>query len=98
MRRSRRGHSGDTMNKKLLAAAVAIVALGGVAAGVAYAQTIAMAGATIKVPEKADDFRLVDQNSKAHLLSYYKNSPARVIISAENGARTIRDAAPAIKE
>jgi peroxiredoxin len=76
---------------------VAIVALGGIAAGVAYAQTIAMAGATIKVPEKAEDFRLVDQNSKAHLLSYYKNSPALVIISAENGAKAIRDAAPAIK-
>jgi len=86
------------MNKKLLAAAVAIVALGGIAAGVAYAQTIAMAGATIKVPAKADDFRLVDQNSKAHLLSYYKNSPAVVIISAENGAKEIRAAAAAIKE
>src|SRR5262245_21863664 len=86
------------MNKKLLAAAVAVMALGGIAAGVAYAQTIAMAGATTKVPEKAEDFRLVDQNSKAHLLSYYKNSPPLVIISAEDGAKTIRAAAPAIKE
>jgi peroxiredoxin len=86
------------MKKKLLAAAVAIAAIGGVAAGVAYAQTIAMAGAVTKVPEKAEDFRLVDQYSKAHLLSYYKNSPAVVIITAENGAKSIRDAAPAIKE
>ncbi len=85
------------MKKKLLAAAVAVLAIGGVAAGFAYAQTVTMAGATVTVPAMADDFRLVDQKSKAHLLSYYKNSPALVIISTENGSKTIKDAAPALK-
>src|SRR6185295_9260088 len=79
-----------------LATTVAVGALIGVAA---YSQTASVAGAVtaVKVPEKAENFRLVDQNSKAHELFYYKNSPAIVIISQQNGSQNIRDAAPAIQ-
>src|SRR5690606_35462152 len=82
------------------------IALGGVAAtallgtGVtAYAQSVSAAAAVtkVKVAVKADNFRLVDQHSKAHELHYYKNSPAIVIVAQQNGAQTLRSAAPAIK-
>src|SRR5690606_9037098 len=65
----------------------------------AYAQSVSAAAAVtkVKVADKADNFRLVDQNSKAHELHYYKNSPAIVIVAQQNGAQTLRSAAPAIK-
>jgi hypothetical protein len=87
------------MKNKLLAVALATVATGAVIGAVAYAQTIAAAGAVTqpKVPEKVDNFRLVDQMSKAHELTYFKNSPAIVIVAAQNGSQNIRDAAPALK-
>ncbi len=89
------------MKKKLLGMALASVAAAAlVSAGVvAIGQTGAIAAAAqVKVAERADDFRLVDQNSRAHLLSYYKYAPAIVIISQQNGAKEFRDAAPAIKQ
>jgi hypothetical protein len=87
------------MKNKLLAVALATVAVGAVVSAVAYAQTVAAAGAVtqVKVPEKVDNFRLVDQMSKAHELTYFKNSPAIVIVAAQNGSQNIRDAAPALK-
>jgi peroxiredoxin len=84
------------MKNKLIAAALATTALGAVVA-VAYAQTISVAGAQVKVAERADNFRLVDHKSKAHELHYYKNSPAIVIVAAQTGSKNIRDAAPALK-
>ncbi len=86
------------MKRKLIAAVLATTALGGIVA-VAYAQTMSAAGTVtqVKVAERADNFRLVDQASKAHELHYYKNSPAIVIVAAQNGSQNIRDAAPALK-
>ncbi|MDP3495620.1 MAG: redoxin domain-containing protein [Hyphomonadaceae bacterium] len=77
------------------AAAAAFIAAGVVANG----QTVGAvaAAAQVKVADRADDFRLVDHKSKTQLLSYYKNSPAVVIISQQNGAKAIRDAAAEIK-
>src|SRR5262249_58530040 len=72
---------------------------GGLVGGAPTSKTAGAAGAVtaVKVPDKAENFRLVDQNSKAHELFYYKNSPAIVIISQQNGSQNIRDAAPAIQ-
>lgn len=89
------------MNKKILSIALASVAAAAlVTAGVvANGQTGAIAAAaTVKIAERADDFRLVDQDSKAHLLSYYKFAPAIVLISQQNGAKAIKDQAAAIKD
>lgn len=89
------------MKSKILGIALASVAAAAlVSAGVvAIGQTGAIAAAAqVKVAERADDFRLVDQNSKAHLLSYYKYAPAIVIIAQQNGAKDLKDAVPAIKQ
>lgn len=89
------------MKKKLLGVALASVAAAAlVSAGVvAIGQTGAVAAAAqVKVAERADDFRLVDQNSKAHLLSYYKFAPAIVIISHQTGAKEFGEAASQIKQ
>lgn len=89
------------MKAKILSIALASVAAAAlIAVGVtANGQTVsAIAAATqVKVAERVEDFRLVDQKSKTQLLSYYKNSPAIVIISQQNGAQAIRDAAAEIK-
>ncbi len=87
------------MNKKLMALALATVAAGALAGVTAYGQTIRNAAIVtdVKVPVKADNFRLVDQYSKAHELYYFKNSAAVVIITQANGAQYVKDAAPAIK-
>ncbi len=90
------------MKTKILGIALASVAAAAlITAGVvANGQTGRAAAvlAQVKAPDRADDFRLVDQNSKGHLLSYYKYAPAIVIISQQNGSKTIHDAALAIKE
>jgi peroxiredoxin len=89
------------MKAKVLSIALASVAAAALlAVGVtANGQTVGAiaAAAQVKVAEKAEDFRLVDQNSKTQLLSYYKNSPAIVIIAQQNGAQAIHDAAAEIK-
>ncbi|MFT3725694.1 MAG: hypothetical protein QM773_19200 [Hyphomonadaceae bacterium] len=89
------------MKKTVLGIALASVAAAAlVSAGVvAIGQTGAVAAAAqVKVAERADDFRLVDQNSKAYLMSYYKYAPAIVLISQQNGSKDVRDAVGAIKE
>ncbi len=89
------------MNKKILSIALASVAAAAlVTAGVvANGQTGAIAAAAqVKIADRADDFRLVDQDSKAHLLSYYKYAPAIVLIAQQNGAKAIKDQAAAIKD
>src|ERR1043165_1978372 len=90
------------MKNKILSIALATVAAGAlIGVGVAaYGQAAKAAAAVtqVKLPEKVENFRLVDQNSKAFELNYYKNSPAIVIITQQNGAKNLRDAAPAIKE
>ena len=80
------------MKNKLFAVAMATVAAGAIATAVAYAQTISAAGAQVKIAERADNFRLVDHNSKAHELHYYKNSPAIVIVASKTGSKSTRDA------
>jgi hypothetical protein len=87
------------MKNKVLSIALATVAVGALIGVAAYAQTIGAAGAVtqVKVPERADNFRLVDHKSKAHELFYYKNSPAIVIVAQQNGSQTIKDAAPALQ-
>lgn len=89
------------MKAKLLSIALASVAAAAIiGVGVtANGQTIgAVAAASqVKVAERAEDFRLVDHKSKTQLLSYYKNSPAVVIISQQNGAKAFRDSAAEIK-
>src|SRR6185295_11722600 len=87
------------MKRKVLSIELATVAIGALIGVAAYSQTTSVAGAVtqVKVAEKAENFRLVDQNSKAHELFYYKNSPAIVIITQQNGSKNIKDAAPAIQ-
>jgi hypothetical protein len=89
------------MKNKVLSIALATVAVGAlVGAGVAaYAQSVSAGAAVtqVKVAAKADNFRLVDQKSKAHELHYYKYAPAIVIVSAQNGSKNLRDAASALK-
>jgi hypothetical protein len=88
------------MQRKFVAGAMATVAAVALIGVAAYGQTVRAAGivADISVPTKADNFRLVDQNSKSHELYYFKNAKAVVIISQANGVKHVRDAAPAIKE
>ncbi len=78
-------------------AGVATLALVGVAAnGQGVRQAAALT--QVSVAEKADNFRLVDHDSKSHELFYFKSAPAIVIITQQNGSQHVRDAAPAIKE
>ena len=76
------------MKARIFSIALATVSAAAIiAAGVAAnGQTVGAvaAAAQVKVAERADDFRLVDHKSKTQLLSYYKNSPAVVIISQQN--------------
>jgi hypothetical protein len=89
------------MKNKVLSIALATVAAGAlIGAGVAaYGQSVSAGAAVtqVKVAAKADNFRLVDQKSKAHELYYYKYAPAIVIVAAQNGSKNLRDAAPALK-
>ena len=87
------------MNNKMLAIALATVAVGALVGVAAYGQTIRHGSivADVKVPSRADNFRLVDQHSKAHELYYFKNAKAVVIITQVNGSQYVKSAAPAIK-
>ena len=83
---------------KLALASVCAAAI--VAAGVtAYAQIAGsnMVASAVKPADRADDFRLVDQNSRAHLLSYYKFAPAIVIVSHAVASSDMNDAALSIR-
>ena len=83
---------------KLALASVCAAAIA--AAGVtAYAQIAGsnMVASAVKPADRADDFRLVDQNSKAHLLSYYKFAPAIVLVSHAVGSSDMNDAALSIR-
>ena len=83
---------------KLALASVCAAAI--IAAGVtAYGQISGanMVAATVKPADRADDFRLVDQNSRAHLLSYYKFAPAIVIVSHTVGSSDMNEAALSIR-
>ena len=89
------------MKTRTLALAMASVAAAAlVAVGVsAYGQVAGanMTATQVKPADRADDFRLVDQNSNAHLLSYYKYAPAIVIVNHVNGSAQMKAAAPALK-
>jgi AhpC/TSA family len=87
------------MNYKLLTVAMATVSAAALIGFAAQGEPINAASAVtqVAIPAKVDNFRLVDQKSKAHDLSYYKNSPAIVIVAQANGANFVRDAAPAFK-
>lgn len=87
------------MKYKVLGIAMASVAAAALVGVAANGQTVkSMASVTdVKVATKADNFRLVDQKSKAQELYYFKNSAAVVIISQANGAAYSKAAAPAIK-
>ena len=76
-------------------AAAALVAVGVTAYGQLPAAN--MTATQVKPADRADDFRLVDQNSNAHLLSYYKFAPAIVIVNHVNGSAQMKAAAPALK-
>jgi peroxiredoxin len=81
-----------------LAASVAVAAV--LAAGVvANGQVVGanVAATQVKIPDRAEDFRLVDQNSRAHLLTYYKFAPAIVIVSHANASAQMNDAALALR-
>jgi hypothetical protein len=87
------------MNYKVLTVAMATVAAAALVGFAAQGEPINVASATtqVSVPDKVENFRLVDQHSKAHDLFYYKYAPAIVIVSQANGANFVRDAAPALK-
>jgi peroxiredoxin len=73
------------------AAALALIATGVVANGqVVGANVVAT---QVKAPDRAENFRLVDQNSRAHLLAYYKYAPAIVIVSHTVASAQMNDAA-----
>jgi mono/diheme cytochrome c family protein len=76
------------MKIKLSAVALAGVAATALVGVAAFGQTDRAASALtqVKVPEKVDNYRLVDQNSKAQELYYNKNAAAVVIVSWANGA------------
>ncbi|MEQ1782146.1 MAG: hypothetical protein ABMA14_12345, partial [Hyphomonadaceae bacterium] len=76
-------------------AAAALVAVGVTAYGQLPAAN--MTATQVKPADRADDFRLVDQNSNAHLLSYYKFAPAIVIVNHVNGSAQLKAAVPALK-
>lgn len=81
-----------------LAASVAVAAV--LAAGVvANSQVVGanVAATQVKIPDRAEDFRLVDQNSHSHLLTYYKYAPAIVIVSHVNGSAQLKSAAATLK-
>ena len=86
------------MTYKLLGVAMATVAAAALVGVAAFGQTDRAASALtqVKVAEKVDNFRLVDQMSKAQDLYYNKNAAAVVIISWSEGSFS-RDAAPAIE-
>ena len=89
------------MKARTLSIAMASVATAAlIAVGVsAYGQIggANVVAAQVKTADRADDFRLVDQNSRAHLLSYYKFAPAIVIVSHVNGSGDLNDAALSIR-
>ena len=87
------------MKTRILGVALATCAVGALVGVAALAQTNRAASAIteVKVPEKVDNFRLVDHMSIAHDLYYYKNSSAIVIVSQVNGSPFMRDAVPAIE-
>ena len=76
-------------------AAAALIATGVVANGQVVGAN--MVATQVKAADRAEDFRLVDQNSKSHLLSYYKFASSVVIISHVNGSSLLNDAVPQIK-
>lgn len=76
-------------------AAAALIATGVAANGQVVGAN--MVAAQVKAADRAEDFRLVDQNSHSHLLSYYKFAPAIVIVSHVNGSSLLNDAVPQIK-
>ena len=81
-----------------LTATVALAAI--LTAGVVANGQIAganIAATQVVVPDRADDFRLVDQNSSAHLLTYYKFAPAIVLVSHANGSAQMKAAAATLK-
>lgn len=81
-----------------LTASVAMAAI--LTAGVVANGQIAganIAATQVAVPDRADDFRLVDQNSRAHLLTYYKFAPAIVLVSHANGSAQMKSAAATLK-
>lgn len=59
---------------------------------------VAPPGEPVVVASRADDFRLVDQNSRAHLLSYYKHVPAIVLIAHRANDAAMRAEIPAIDQ
>jgi hypothetical protein len=77
------------------AAAIAMIAAGVAANGQVVGANVS--ASQLKAPERADNFRLVDQNSRAHLLAYYKYAPAIVIVSHVNGSAQMNDAALALR-
>ena len=81
-----------------LATTVAVAAV--LAAGVAAnSEIIAPKSPAMlaSVADRAEDFRLVDQNSRAHLLTYYKYAPAIVIVSYTNASAQMNDAALSLR-
>ncbi len=87
-----------TRTLALAMASVAAAALVAVSVS-AYGQVAGanMVAVQVKPADRADDFRLVDQNSNAHLLSYYKFAPAIVIVNHVAGSAQMKAAAPALK-
>jgi hypothetical protein len=88
-------------NKTLSIAMASVAAIALVGVGVAaYAQkgSKAMAAVTqVAIPEKVDNFRLVDNNSKGHELFYYKNSAAIVVVSYDAASPFAAQAAAAVQ-
>jgi hypothetical protein len=76
------------MKYKLMGVAMATVAAAALVGVAAFGQTDRAASALtqVKMPEKVDNFRLVDQYSKAQDLYYNRNAAAVVIVSWANGS------------
>ncbi len=83
------------MKKSHLMASAAFMAAGALLSVSAFANSKNPADA-VEIAARADNFRLTDQHSKSHELYYYKDAPAIVIVTQQNGAKAMREAAPAI--
>lgn len=86
------------MKARTLLASVAALSLAAIGVA-AYGQISGanMVAAQVKPADRADDFRLTDQNSRGYLLSYYKFAPAIVIVSHTVGSSDLSEAALRIR-
>ena len=85
-------------NKVLSIALTSVAAVALIGAGVAaYGQSVSAAAAQVRSPARRTISVSSTRSRRRTSSSYFKNSPAIVIVSQQNGSKNLRDAAPALK-